>query len=562
MRRVWRMRGASGAAVRWVGRDEGRGRAGVLTLLCSVVAAAGMAQTASAASCGGLFQPRCQTSTTTGTGGTTTTRAACGGLLQPRCPTTTSTTGTGTSGGTSTTSAKCGGLLQPKCPPRPSQCADGVDNDKDGQRDLLDAGCVSSTDVSEYEDLAPDANGLPRGADVDPRTSGRRFGFNTFLGSWGSGVTAEQESTLIRLAGGDTQRFGVSWAVVQPTSPYYHRTDRLAPTDRMYQAALAQGITPIITISDSPVWASDLASCGLFDFTCQKARNAPPEHLPPRDITSYGEFVGWIARRYPAAVIEPWNEPNIRWFWGYSKFPDTQRMAAVQCAAFDAVRATGPGRMVLSAGFAMIRSQPASGQVPYVDYVEPMHHWMGRRCWDALSVHLYPSSNVDGPGSSTAAGMQAIRAVRARRGDATPIWITETGATTSGGQTGDHGHTQRTDAEQAEMLRLTMNELLTAPDVGAVIMHTLRDRGNPMGEHSTATSPQYGFGLLTDSEGPAPAPKPIWCHLTGVTGQAYPGCTVVGELTVRAARMRSRGLAAERKVRSADRAARRARAAR
>ena len=513
------------------------------TVACCAAGAAATSQ-AQAAACGGLLQPKCATSPTgTGTGGTTTTPAACGGLFQPKCP---AAPTTGTGGGGTTTTAACGGLFQPKCTTTaPKQCGDGVDNDKDGLRDLADAGCASVADVSEYDDLAPDANGLPRGADVDPRTSGKRFGFNTFLGEWQSGITPAQEVELIKAAGGDVQRFSLSWAIAQPSAGYY-RADRLWPKDQMYNAAVAAGITPIITIMGAPVWASDIAKCGLFDSKCRELQKNPPDYLPPAvsHAPTYGGFAAWVAARYPAAIIETWNEPNIRYFWSYSPFPDAGRMAAMQCAVYDAVKALDPSRVVLSPGFAMIRSQPASGQIPYVDYLDPMHTSMGRRCWDGLSTHIYPHSNVDGEGSSTAMALKAIRAIRTRHGDSAPIWVTETGASTSGGVGGDHGHTQRTDAEQLEMMRWTINEFLTTDDIGAVLLHTLRDRMSPLSMQSTPSSTQYGFGALTEGDGPAPPPKPLWCHLVGATGVAYSGCAS-GEMTVRATTLRSRELSAQ-----------------
>lgn len=402
----------------------------------------------------------------------------------------------------------CGLPLQPKC----TQCRDGVDNDFDALTDLADPGCSSTADNYEGDDPAPDVGGTAD-VDIDPRTTGKLFGFNTVLSSWPSGITVEQEAELIRNVGGNAQRIGIQWYAVEPAPGQYDES-KLAWVDEMEAELRANGMRAIIVVWESPMWATDFCPAG--NLLC----NVPQERFaPPRDIAAYARFLAWVAQRYPEAAIETWNEPNIDVFWTWI-WPDAPRMARMQCAAYDAIKAVSPSTTVLAPGLAY----GTSGKGEYLSFSRTLYQKMGRVCWDALSVHIYQGTSVDGPNSTAAQAFRAIRNLRAQYGDTTPIWITETGATTSGNEGGDHGHTLRTPEKQRDINRAAVNEYLSTPDVGAVIIHTLRNRPIWEGEFSDPTNVQYGFGLLYDGEGPTPLPKPGYCHFVEVIGGEYPGC--------------------------------------
>lgn len=433
-------------------------------------------------------------------------------------------------GARSAVAAPCGGLLQPPCPP--PQCRDGADNDRDGVTDLADLGCSSTQDNNEWDDPAPDVGGTAT-VDIDPRTTGKLFGFNTSLSSWNwsppaphSGVTVEQEAALIRNVGGNAQRTGIQWKAVEPARGQRNES-ALAWVDAMETELRANGMRAILVVWEAPTWANDYGSCPVTDLPCiYKSRDQQLQRFaPPKDINAYASFLAWVAQRYPEAAIETWNEPNIKGFWNANPWPDAARMARMQCATYDAIKAANPSTTVLAPGLSLVITQSATSY-PYLEFMHSLYQQMGRVCWDALSVHIYAGRNIDGPDSVAAKAFRIIRNLRAQYGDTTPIWITETGATTSGNEGGDHGHTRRTPEQQRDINRAAVNEFLSTPDVGAVIIHTLRDRpiwiyDNP---NDPKTGIQYGFGVLYDGEGPAPPPKPAYCHFAWVVGTAYPGC--------------------------------------
>ena len=421
------------------------------------------------------------------------------------------------------------GVTSPCPPPPPPQCSDGADNDRDGAIDLRDAGCTAASDTTENSDVAPDPGGNAT-VDVDPRATGKRFGINPSLGMWshwptgGSGVTPEQEVDLISRMGGNAQRYGVSWRWVERTRGQFSLGD-LAPHDRQYNALVARGMLPIIIVWDAPTWASDYGTCTPTqpDYTtCLAETGREEDRRPPKDMTAYARFVRFIADRYPLAAIETWNEPDIRGFWNGTTWPQPDRMAQMQCVAYDAVKAAGRNQLVLSPGFATAENTSANAAA-YLEFVRTMYQRMGSRvCWDVNSFHVYTGTQFDGPGGYAARALRLVRNLAAHHDDGAQLWITETGASTSGGQGGDHGHTQRTEAEQKTIVRGAVNEFLSTPDIRAVLIHTLRDRST-----SGAADPagvEYGFGLLRAGAGPTPPPKTVWCHLVGVVGGTYPGC--------------------------------------
>jgi hypothetical protein len=419
----------------------------------------------------------------------------------------------------------CGGLLQPKCPPPPpAQCANWVDDDRDGVTDLADPGCTAGSDTYEGDDLAPDINGVQApGPDVDPRLNPRTFGFSSALSGWdGSGITPAQEAGLINAAGAEAQRTPVQWYLVEPTRGTFS-VDALKTIDALYAEHTRRGATMLLTLGSAPLWASDYASCGWLDFSCKRTAANFQRGWPPRDIAAYAAFAARIAARYPLAAIETWNEPNISMSWVANSFPDPWRMAQMQCAAFDAVHKLSGPRTVTSPGMAVVNATNYAPQSPFLEYMQNMYGAMGRRCWDAFAAHVYPSSQVGGDGGSIALLFRLVRNIRKRNADTSPIWITETGSSTAGGEGLDHPHTQRTPEEQARMMRETINEMMTTPDIAAVFIHSVRDR--PDSQYGSDPSDvQYGFGALYEGTGPFPPPKPVFCHLVGVVGNSYPGC--------------------------------------
>jgi hypothetical protein len=360
---------------------------------------------------------------------------------------------------------------------------------------------------------------------------GKLYGFNPSVAL--SGVTdVENEIRHLKAAGANAQRYTVSWKALQPTASAPPLPDEggkppgllesqggyLARLDRLYLGLVANGMRPVIALLGAPAWATEYARCDLLDDRCRRA--AAASALPPSraNLGHWQRFAAAMAGRYPTAAIEPWNEPNIKPFWHPSdRMPDPAHMASMQCAAYEGIKRLPSPTTVLSPGFAGFATPRADGSPAFEDYLEGIYARGLRRCMDGLSVHLYPanSSNL-GAGSALAIQFDTVRRVRARHGDATRIWVTETGSS-SFPNTSEH-RWGITEAEQADLNRRLYNKLTSMDDVHAVMFHTLR---NPVEKYAGRYSdPGMHYGFVREDW----TPKPVWCDFVGRAGHSWPGC--------------------------------------
>ena len=97
-----------------------------------------------------------------------------------------------------------------------------------------------------------------------------------------------------------------------------------------------------------------------------------------------------------------------------------------------------------------------------------------------------------------------MRGVQRRYHDATPLWITEVGLST----TGQGQPRPASPTEQARGLVSIYKRLRAMSDVKAIVFHTLIEpRGAP-------TDPEVGFGVVRRDL----HPKPAYCALTRELG--------------------------------------------
>jgi len=376
---------------------------------------------------------------------------------------------------------------------------------------------------------APDPGGDENTPVALPPPAGKVFGFSSQLYSWAT--TAQQEVSYELVVHANAQRIGVNWNGMQPTpaSPplpdeggkpvggLTNQASSLAQVDQIYLELLRHSMRPVITLGDAPVWASDYANCRPLDTACRNAAKAG--HLPPggAHIGDWQRFVTAVARRYPQAVIQPWNEPNITPFWGYQT-PDPARMSVVQCAAYNGVKGVSSSITVLSPAMAVFVGDRGDGSPPFESYLDALYARSLRSCMDNLSLNFYPANVMQlGAGSPLAQGFVQVRRARQTNGDASPIWITETGSTSFP----NHGDEQwgLTEAQQADLNLRLYNKLETMGDIHAVLFHSLRNAPTRawVGRWQ---EPGYNYGFLREDF----SPKPVFCAFAARAGSAYPGC--------------------------------------
>lgn len=127
---------------------------------------------------------------------------------------------------------------------------------------------------------------------------------------------------------------------------------------------------------------------------------------------------------------------------------------------------------------------------------------------DAVSVHAYPGARGLDLRAALTPVFGARRALRSVGLGDLPIWVTETGITTS-------GPAPASNASQARDLVELQDMLAGGPGVRMVLIHTLVDPPGP------PASPESGYGVVR-ADG---APKAGYCRLAVAWGGS--GCRQV-----------------------------------
>jgi hypothetical protein len=427
--------------------------------------------------------------------GDSTATVSCGFLGLQKCP------APGSTGGSTTKTVSCGFLNLQTCPapadppPPPSR---------------------------------PDPGGNETSNASTPPPSGKLFGFNT--GLFGEETTAEAEVALERNVGANAQRYAIHWRAWQPSqsSPPIpnlgHPLGQMPPNnlvwehDEIYLELTQHNMTPILVMADAPPWATKYASCFILDLACMNKRNSPRLYPDAAHIADWKRFVAAVAARYPKAVIEPWNEPNVNTFWA-SDPPDAVHMAKLQCAAYQSVKALTSPNKVISPGLALV-TRPRAGATIYQDYVKGLYANGLRGCMDGLSVHPYSANVMDiGAGSPFAEYWSAIRDGRTAVGDTSPIWVTETGSMSDAGWVTSSDVPLLNEAQQSDLNQRLYNRMITMPDVKLVGFHTLRNAPTPE-QRGNTSDPAYHFGFIRENW----EVKPVFCAFVAKAGKTHPRC--------------------------------------
>ena len=315
-----------------------------------------------------------------------------------------------------------------------------------------------------------------------------RFGFNdnAVRAGW---VSAETDAELTARAGADLHRVTFDWRWAEP----YRGDYRLAEYDAIYQAMLARGIRPVFILLFSPWWSWEQpAQCDQWGEECR----FPPARA---EDAEWREIAGIVAERYPeAAAIEIWNEPNYPGFWHSG--PDPARYTELLASAHEAIKSHNPSMTVVG-GALSGHDRTADGVISSAAFTRAIYDQGAARSMDALSFHPY----MDRPDPAIiAAKVDALRAVRDSFGDHDkPLWITETGLTTSGPDA-------VTEQQQADALGATYRLLAGMADVDAVMVHSLIEPDRD------ASDPETGFGVLRRDL----SAKPAFCALAALRGRA------------------------------------------
>jgi hypothetical protein len=288
---------------------------------------------------------------------------------------------------------------------------------------------------------------------------------------------------------GDISPFGVkwvrmywNWGWVEPRQGARY----LKPVNLAVKAAHDRGMKIIVLATGAPPWANG-----------GKGQDYPPTDANVPDFAAYAAALA----QTDADAIEIWNEPNNRGFW--KSGPDPAKMAHMQVAAYQAIKAVRPTAVVITGGLTQVFDDPQTFVGKMIaadpDFI---------KSFDAIGLHPYnePSDPLQ-PGKS---GMKNILTVQTpaihqmlvdhARGDV-PFWFTEYGVAT-------HGKWSVDESSQAVYLSHFFQGLADLRhqgiNVGVSILYTLRDSKPYQG-----TDEQPFFGLLRSDGTEKPAAKAV-----------------------------------------------------
>jgi hypothetical protein len=300
----------------------------------------------------------------------------------------------------------------------------------------------------------------------------------------------------------DVRRLAISWASVEPARGDWN----WAPFDTELAAMRRAGLRPLIVAIGSPCWARPSTAC--------TRGGGPPD---PGFIGAWSAYVRALTRRYPQAIgIEIWNEENSAAM--FPPAPDPRRYTALLKAAYSAVKQVAPRMPVVSGG---LLPAARSGGFALADwqFLAGMYAAGAGGSFDAIGAHPYPRSQSEPGGpvrynlATAEQILQRLRRVRDAAGyPRTPIWVTETGVSTT---TAAGFPPALTGPQQAAFLVALVRELRSDADVRMLIVHRLIDT-QPVPVTAEVTNAraaiESGFGVY----GWNGAPKPAACALSAL----------------------------------------------
>jgi hypothetical protein len=330
---------------------------------------------------------------------------------------------------------------------------------------------------------------------------------------------------MVADTGVTTTRVDLFWGKIARTRP----SDPRDPADPAYDFARAdliiqglakRGITPIVSVYDTPAWSSG-------------GQTEPPGPLPEGafnrlapDPDDFGDFMAALATRYSGEFPSPggdrlpevgffevWNEPNLSGFLipqGQDPEAPVEELtdlrldtyAAMDEAAFEAIKGANPDARVI-AGVGGPRSSTSPTGVGAVEWIQGL---AARGIpLDAYSQHVYPAqpplteTEVVPSWSTIGRILTELDAFR----PGLDLYITEAGYTTASTPYRD---IKVTEDEQAEYLEdIYSLPQLRSERIKAVVWFNLQDNANwPAGllREDGSRKPSYGrFLQVVEDQG-------------------------------------------------------------
>jgi hypothetical protein len=287
-----------------------------------------------------------------------------------------------------------------------------------------------------------------------------------------------QAGKLDSLAAGGSEiaRTGMYWDAVEQHSPdgrYW------APFDGIYAQMRSLGIRPLWVLQAAPCWA-------------QRGECHRGSHPSAGHFDEFAAFAVRVAQRYPDSLgLEVWNEPNWGLYWGGN--PDPYAWGEMVRVVASTVHREVSGMPVVSGGLSPhINSE--GDAMGYEQFLRLAYETGGPQEADAIGSHPYPQRRYtdDYLGNVRIKLFRYLRVMQEFGDGAKPIWVTETGTST----TEDDGFNAD---QQADALAKMYTQFRRIENIPVVIYHRFVDQpGHPKAN-------ERGFGVLESGGNRKPA---------------------------------------------------------
>lgn len=347
------------------------------------------------------------------------------------------------------------------------------------------------------------------------RASSDYVGFNEDAFAGLHQVAPDQYAGLVRAVGGNAIRTNLDWRLAEPELDVWAE-GWWGVWEELYDLALARGVKPIFIIGFAPQWARDTGP------GCGKPLFLPLAHDPgfgncelppsPQMDLEWVEYAAEVARRFPEATIEVWNEPNTDDYWRPA--PDPKRFAELLTLAYHAIKAVSPRTEVIMGGLLNVRrTDPRKGEASVRDFLAGAYGSLPsvEGSADYIGLHPYPSGASVGEGSRFRKAFEDVRAIRDAHEDETPILVTETGVSTA-------DLLFAPERRQATALQRINRYVESMPDVAGVLYHRVVEPRD-----TTANLREHGYAWLRYGGSPL-EPRPVFCRFVAAAGRSYPAC--------------------------------------
>jgi hypothetical protein len=252
------------------------------------------------------------------------------------------------------------------------------------------------------------------------------------------------------------------WKDIQRSDGTYN----WGPYDQAYNEALRVGLTP------------QFALCG-----CQNPPNTNAQW------SLWNQFVRRAVARYPAAMFEAWNEPNLgSSFWGGGAPNPAEYLQLLKSVS----KVAGPGR-TLPAGLAPVHDEDATTlRMPPVEFLRQVGVSKVKQLTARIDIHLYPrNQGRDLPPSEWVdSTISLVAPLRQLVGPNEQIQVGEIGFNSS------YLPSEPSEFSYGDLTRETFTRLEQMPRVGPIFWFRLY-----------STGPTASYAVLQEDGTPLP---PFW----------------------------------------------------